>query len=227
MKRIVRVKTPKKFDFLKRLFLKKPNMTTKPKVMKLTKSKTTTLIGQTKPIVSFVDDSKKIIQCINSTPCFISDVKYNCFWCTLSVDNKPIGCPIKSVPIYTNKLTRQKIDGNEFSSRIEQLAPEKKFVTRGIFCSFNCVKAFIEYNTHDFTFYNSTRLLAEMYSLLTDNYEPVVIKPAPHMSMMIMYGGTLTPQQYRASFNRTLYIDKGTFTMIPLSIMYEEIDQYG
>jgi hypothetical protein len=188
-----------------------------PQTKKTGKKAITTLDAVSKPLISFLDDTKKMIQCVKSTPVFDGKQAYNCFWCTLPIKNSPLGCPIKSIPIYKNKNTAP-----ELLYSIEQQPNENKYLTTGIFCSFNCIKAYIIANRHDFTFNNSTRLLANMYAEITGDNNPVTIEPAPHMSLLMMYGGTLTPEQYQESFNRVIYIDRGVISMYPISYMYEE-----
>lgn len=186
------------------------------------KKKATTLGTVAKHITSFVDHTKKIVQHHHSTPVFEEGRKYSCFWCSLPVDKAPLGCPIKQIPVFASKKIRLR-NNEEHVVQIVQQENNNKFMTEKVFCSFNCVKAFIEANSWNDYYINSTRLLALMYCLITDTDGPIKIHPAPCKSIMIQYGGNLTPEQYRTNFERVLYVDRGKFSMYPISQMYEEV----
>lgn len=186
----------------------------------------TSLGDATKVNITYVDNTKKIIQCVNSTPKFDSSQKYNCYWCTLPIENAPLGCPTKLICHYKTKIHQVK-DGETLTrmephQRQDEQHLPSNYVTYGIFCSFNCVKAHINANVHDFKYQNSIRLLTRMYSEVTGDTGPVTIRPSPDKSLMMMYGGPMTPQQYVQSFNKITYIDRGTTNMFPMSLLYEE-----
>ena len=188
------------------------------------KKKATTLGAVSKHITSFVDHTKKIVQHHHSTPVFEEGINYNCFWCSLPVDSAPIGCPIKQVPVFTRKKIRLR-NNEEHIIQIAQQDNQQKFLTEKVFCSFNCVKGFIEAHSWNDYYINSTRLLALMYSLATDTSGPVKITPAPCKSLMIQYGGSLTCEQYRKNFERIKYINSGNLSMQPISTLFEEVVQ--
>lgn len=186
------------------------------------RKKATTLGTVAKHITSFVDNTKKIVQHHHSTPIFEDGRKYSCFWCSLPVDSAPIGCPIRQVPVFSSKKIRLR-NNEEYVVQIAQQENRQQFMTEKVFCSFNCVRAFIDANSWDDYYINSARLLALMYSLITDTSGPVKISPAPCKSVMIQYGGNLTPEQYRTNFERVLCVDRGRLAMFPISQMYEEV----
>ena len=186
------------------------------------KRKATTLGTTAKHITSFVDHTKRIVQLHHSTPVFDENRHYDCFWCSLPVDHAPLGCPIKQIPVFAQKKIRLR-NNEESTIYMAQVENTDKFITDKVFCSFNCVKAFIDANSWNDYYGNSTRLLALMYLLITNTKGPVSITPAPCKSMMVQYGGSMTPEQYRASFERVLYVDRGRLTMHPISHVYEEV----
>lgn len=186
------------------------------------KKKATTLGTVAKHITSFVDHTKKIVQHHHSTPVFEEGRKYSCYWCSLPVDKAPLGCPIKQVPVFERKKVRLR-NNEEYVMQTVQQENNNKFLTEKVFCSFNCVRAFIEDNGRNDYYLHSSRLLALMYSLITDTSGPVIISPAPSKSIMIQYGGYLTPEQYRANFERVLHVDRGKLTMYPISQLFEEV----
>ena len=188
------------------------------------KRKATTLGAVSTHITSFVDHTKKFVQHAQSTPIFDQDKVYKCFWCDLSVDHTPLGCPIKQIPIFTSKKVKLR-NNEEYTVQIAQQENQNKFITEKVFCSFNCVKGFINANAWNDYYFNSSRLLALMYSIIMDVNEPVTITPAPCKSTMIAYGGWLTPEQYRKNFERVHYKDAGVISMFSISQLFEEEDQ--
>lgn len=146
--------------------------------------------------------TKKPTNTVQITPILQPDRDYNCWWCTLSASN-PVGCPIKYLPVYDKK------------DRQREKVIEKKYVTQGIFCCFNCAKAYALAKSHDATYRNSVKLIADM----SDNPR---IQPAPDMMLLSQYGGDMREEQYRASFDRILYINDGTLEMFPVTTIFIE-----
>ena len=97
---------------------------------------------------------------------------YRCYHCHNTFNNKPFFLPVE----YNYELKRFKVTGN--------------------FCSPNCVKA---YGLNSKTYCNKVYLVGFMYRLLFGaNYN---IKPAPPIQCLKEYGGKLTIQEYRATFD--------------------------
>ena len=99
------------------------------------------------------------------------------------------------------------------------------YSTDGIFCSFNCCKAFIKENKHNKLYENSDILLTKLYEDMY-NVKNIVINPSPHWRLLIEYGGYLTIQQFRDNFNKTTYESHGvirnTDIFKPIATLYEE-----
>ena len=72
-----------------------------------------------------------------------------------------------------------------------KLSENEHYLTDGVFCSFNCIIAFIEDNSHDF-FYSESKTLT--YSIYKEymNKTLTKIKKAPHWRMLQNFGGPLT-----------------------------------
>lgn len=188
------------------------------------RKKATTLGAVNKHITSFVDNTGKYIQHTQSTPIFDHCREYKCFWCDLPVDHSPLGCPTHQIPVFYAKKIKLR-NNEDYTVQIVQQEHQTKFVTEKVFCSFNCVKGYINSNHWNDFYCNSNRLLALMYSIIMGVKGPVTITPAPCKDVMTAYGGSLTPEQYRKNFERVTYTDAGKISMFPTSQLYEEEDQ--
>jgi hypothetical protein len=137
-------------------------------------------------------------------------------FCTLNIEEHitPIGCPID---VKKKKVRRTKHLDYELTN---------EFITYGIFCSFNCAQAFVNKNNHDFRFNDSSRLLLMMYAMNSNGllYKPCNIIPSPDPELMMCYGGPLTKEQYVASIEKTIYVNKGFTEMVPITTIYSKID---
>ena len=134
----------------------------------------------------------------------------------------------KSKFVFTN------IDSPSFPSSSENTAPSSctininnkdYYSTDGIFCSFNCCKAFIKENKHNKLYENADILLSKLYQDMY-NVKNIVINPSPHWRLLIEYGGYLTIQQFRDNFNKTTYESHGvirnTDIFKPIATLFEE-----
>lgn len=193
------------------------------------------IIKKTPEIVSFLDESKQMRKCTISMIDFQTDkkiegkVRYKCFWDRNYIpDNvKPIGCPIKYVAskatkTYISEISKEKYSirenvtdkkakelENKNDSRIK-IDEENYYQTDGIFCSFNCCMAYIHSpeNKHNPIYRYSESLLLKMYNCFNSE-SAVEILPAPHWRTLVEFGGHLTIEQFRQSFNRVSYFDHG------------------
>ena len=128
-------------------------------------------IDHTMDIISFLDESKRLYQCNISMIDFssgkdVESFRYKCFWCKNNFNTMSIGCPIKyissnAIKSYYSEVSkdnyiikenitrikRQKYDDNPDTNI--QLEKKEFYLTDGIFCSFNCCKAFIKDNKHN------------------------------------------------------------------------------
>ena len=153
---------------------------------------------------SYLDEAKKTKKCCvtlcdligNNLP---SKTELSCYWCRHPFSTKPIGCPIKK-------------NGDTY-------------IVDGIYCSFNCILAFIESN-NDYIYNDSYRLLSGMYNTLFETNMNTLLK-APSWKLLKEYGGSKTIEQFRDNFNKNEYdsinnyIDKFP-KQLPIGWLYEE-----
>ena len=209
-------------------------------------TKLSELTSKTKnELVSFLDESKNEHTCRVSMIDFSSKkninlLRYHCFWCKNPFNSRPIGCPLKYVPAqltkkyfshisreyYTitenvTKKNKKKLEKNgEFISSTEEY-----YQTDGVFCSFNCCKAFIEDNKHKRVYDNSSLLLLKMYNeIMESNREHIT--PAPHWRTLEHYGGHLNIMKFREGFGRVEYECHGETKempkFVPVGVLFEE-----
>lgn len=196
-------------------------------------------------IVSFLDESKKTRRCHVSMINFDNEKnldeyhcehKYKCFWDKnyIPKDIKPIGCPIKYIPnkaikTYNSEISKEKYTINENVTKNKSLAiaedpkitVEKRdyYYTDGIFCSFNCCMAYIQDNKTNSFYKLSESLLLKIYNDINGDDEEII--QAPHWRTLIEFGGHLTIEQFRESFNRVKYNDHGIY-FISIGNLFED-----
>ena len=192
--------------------------------------------------VSFVDDKNDkcfitMLDWINKE-CFPTKTAVACYWCKHQFVTKPLGCPVKFVNNRVEKsyvshitkdryymkenLTKTKLASIlELKTDLYDITPVETeyYLTDGIFCSFNCIIAFVNDQSHD-AFYNESKMLT--YSM----YREVVgktatkIKSAPHWRLLKMFGGPFTIDDFRKSFNLFEY-EECSFHMKTLSKIFK------
>ena len=202
--------------------------------------------------ISFLDEAKKSHKCIVSMIDFnthrkLTDILhnfFNCFWCRNIIPNNvdPIGCPIKYIPSqaiknyyseiskdhYTIKedITNKKIhDLNESTDERIEVINKNYYLTDGIFCSFNCCKSYIKDNKNNSMYSLSEMLLLKIYNQIYPDNIPF-IEEAPHWRKLMDYGGNLTIEEFRDSFNKIEYKGYGHISDIPqfksIGFIFEE-----
>ena len=126
------------------------------------------------------------------------------------------------IPIKSSSNSNVDIHENEY------------YLTDGIFCSFNCCKSFILDSHHNNFYEHSNFLLVKMYNeiISTNNKnnlnlikEKKDINPAPNWKLLVEYGGNLTINQFRDTFNKNQYDlhDVVSFNKLkPLATLFEE-----
>jgi len=187
---------------------------------------------------SFLDESKQTHSCVVTMNDLLTSTmlpkstNVSCFWCKHCFQSSPIGCPVsylsnKVTKVYHSEITKDeyRITDNITKKRKEMLnnLMEKHnsqftildnhsnyFVVDGIFCSFNCCLAFIK-SRRDSDFYKLSESL--LYTMYKDIFKTkhAKIKPAPHWRLLEKFGGPLSIENFRNSFN---------------SIQYNDIDDY-
>jgi hypothetical protein len=165
---------------------------------------------------SFLDESKKNHKCIVAFIDFLSRKKLpsnvDCFWCRNPFTTKALGCPLRYVSprfkkTYYSEITKDKytltscITKNELE--ILQAKSEDKntisnghYESDGVFCSFNCVMAFIKENKHN-----------PLYSRSKYGEDVKEITCAPHWRLLKQCGGPYSIEKFRDCFGRVEYVD--------------------
>jgi hypothetical protein len=194
-----------------------------------TKLSDLTLNNDEKEMHSFLEnkDDKMIVTMID----YISldkipdktDVK--CFWCRHSFDCYPLGCPLKYVSsqlekTYFSDITKDKYTIKENISRDKRnffqknINPKINILEReyyevdGFFCSFNCCLAFINENKNDSLYKHSKNLLKKIYFDIFKIY-PNNFHPSPSWRLLKDYGGKLSIEEFRKSFNKIEFVNMG------------------
>jgi hypothetical protein len=167
-------------------------------------------------IVSWVDISSK------------TELEYktnkHCFWCRNPFNTVPIGCPIRYFPCQIQKSYHSEITKDTYNIKenisdfqckyIEKYTSDNNINVKvhkdgyyevdGVFCSFNCCASFIKENKQNKLYSSSYYLLQKMYIDMFDS-PPVNISPAPSWRLLKEYGGHLSIEQYRSTFNLVNY----------------------
>lgn len=166
--------------------------------------------------------------------------KYHCFWDHHPFDTYPVYCPItyncdkleKNYFSYSSKNVykiKEDIINNFDSTNLTNdshnhftLIKNAEFITDGVFCSFNCVQAFIDENKHNPLYNFSTVLLMKIYNQIFP-HEPIKnIINAPHWRMLNVYGGTKTIKEFRNSFNTIQHTFSSTISFNSIAHLFEE-----
>ena len=152
----------------------------------------------------------------------------------------------KSMYTIKENITREKTKRIEQTTHIPfifSLFAEKKsdnkydveknefYFTDGIFCSFNCTKAFIKDNKHNSLYDYSEILLTKLFNYIMQlentniDTKKIIIIPAPHWRLLQQYGGHLSINKFRENFNKVNFnfhgiLNKDIFK--PIGHLYEE-----
>lgn len=200
----------------------------------------------TSQVISFLDESKRMRTCNVSMIDFstgtdVDYLRYCCFWCRHQFNTKPIGCPTRYVSsqavktylsetskdIYTikeNITVVKRHNLSECSDSRVTVNTREYYETDGVFCSFNCCKAFIKDNKHNRLYDQSDNLLMKMYNNMMGT-RMIIIDRARHWRMLREYGGNLTIEEFRNGFNKIDYEYHGTIQGSPFrasGMLFEE-----
>lgn len=148
------------------------------------------------------DETRRVIQFISQSINFERSKKYNCWWCTLAIEENPMGCPLS--------------------------CKNDVYYTEGVFCSANCIKSFyLENLQNDPKYQNTLSLLSFMYRDLYPEIElPINITPSPPWKCLMQYGGFLTNEQYKEKMGKVLYTLKGIIKQHPITFLSVEENIY-
>ena len=189
-------------------------------------------INNDKKTYSFMDDSKQLHSCIVT---MIQNKKTiekcdntKCFWCRNTFNTEPIGCPIKFIAPEIVKKHYSYINNENYIIREKTYKETDKttyYETDGIFCSFNCCLAYINHNKRNYIYKDSLMLLSKMYYDLFNTKFNII--QAPSWRMLSEFGGNMSIEEFRKSFNKIEYLDIGQhITNMPVQYsighIYEE-----
>jgi hypothetical protein len=201
--------------------------------------------------VSFLDNNRKVRKCKVSMIDFAtgnppSSLPYHCFWDkhALPKDCVPIGCPIRYVSCSVTKTyvsaiskgtytIKEKITSKKARSISESdsvvINKDPHYQTDGVFCSFDCMMAYIEEFKHLPMYTDSTMLATKMYSEI---FETTVddVNVAGHWRTLSVFGGWLSIEKFRDAFSKAIYKSHGTVINLPLyqpvGMAYEKLIKF-
>lgn len=124
----------------------------------------------------------------------------NCFWCRHPFQSYAIGCPISIH--FQNEIKDSKSPFSDNIDTIHVYSDQYHYEIDGVFCSFNCCKAYIEDNECD-PFYSSS--LSLLYKLYEDFNNKGEIHTAPSWRLLREYGGELTIEEFRENARMMTY----------------------
>lgn len=160
--------------------------------------------------LQFLDETRKIHKCMLSKIDFNGSENYCCYWCRHLVTETPFGCPIKHVPSMIHKSYFSEINKERFMVKESVMKPKEHpdvineindyYETDGIFCSLECVMAFIKDNKKN-SLYNDSEILLNRIAGRK-------VEAAPHWRLLKVYGGHLDIKDFRTSRN-VEYIQSG------------------
>lgn len=156
----------------------------------------------------------------------------NCYW-DRNPTNGGFGCPIEFVfseklkdmdkGFYSLKKQEKKgtdIQMDKCNQEMDSLGIKSYYITDGHFCSLNCMAKFINKKSGDPLYKKSKMLLHKMKRELFDNVSDII--PAPDWRELKEYGGKMTIDEFRNSFDSVEHMDKGIFICKSLVRAYEK-----
>ena len=120
-----------------------------------------------------------------------------CWWCCHKFDNSPCTLPIK----------------------YDSLKKSYDFI--GIFCSWNCTKAYNNYK-NDYKKYERGQLITLLVKQLYGIENSICMKTAPYRECLKMFGGYMNIDEFRNSF---LYVDSYSLNLLNFRYIYPEITE--
>ena len=150
-----------------------------------------------------IENSLKRIKVVTTTKDQIKESNYwpescncCCWWCCHTFEGSPCTLPTKYDPI------------------------RKRFLFVGLFCSWNCVKAY-NFDKSDNRMAIRTSLITLLIQQLHGVTESICIKPAPPRQTLKMFGGYLDINQFRTPRE----IDSYQINILKFNYVYPEISE--
>jgi hypothetical protein len=184
--------------------------------------------------INFYDETKDNHTCQLSIVNLNSTQIYHCFWDHHPIEKEKFTCPIKYIPTYVTKHYYSYTSKNNFliKERVKYhkdyeyeivLNNEGYYECEGVFCSWECIIAYIKDNWHNPKYNQSLMLVGKIYEEQTGQ-KYLKINPAPHWRLLKVYGGSLAIKEFRKSFGYLQFIEYGTKYPLskPIGYLYEE-----
>ena len=121
----------------------------------------------------------------------------SCWWCCHQFTNCPCTMPVKHDP------------------------RRNRFEFSGIFCSWNCAKAY-SLGINDHSRFTRTPLIGLLVQQMYGTQESVSIKSAPPRQCLKIFGGYMTIEQFR---NNSKNVDSYTLNLIRRNFIYPEVTE--
>ena len=142
----------------------------------------------------------------------LNKTNINCWWCRYSIPENLLllGCPIK------------------YHKANQSLGKDEHFETEGFFCSFNCVLSYNnDVSQHNIRYRETGGLIYLLYKKLFGFYPyQMNIKPAPSWKILKAYGGDMTIQEFRNTFQKVESLSENAIKnkelFLPSSVMFIE-----
>jgi hypothetical protein len=120
-----------------------------------------------------------------------------CWWCCNKFNNSPCTLPTKYDPL------------------------RKRYTFIGIFCSWNCVKAY-NLEKSDRKVAERAELITQLIKQLYSIEQSINVKPSPHRQCLKMFGGYMSIEEFR---NQALYVDAYYMNLTKYNYIYPEITE--
>lgn len=121
----------------------------------------------------------------------------NCWWCCHKFDSCPCTLPTKYDPL------------------------RKRFTFTGVFCSWNCVKAY-NFEKNDHLKYQRSELITLLIQQMYGITKAINIKTAPPRQCLKMFGGYLTVDEFR---NNNLGVESYKLNLLNYNYIYPEVTE--
>lgn len=158
-------------------------------------------VGETRTILGprtglFVDELRVNQDGVVST----ANAGTHCFWCRHPFPGVPVACPVQMETRFTLETYTSQLNANRYTFQHPEVGAQMR--ADGHFCSFECCLAYIHDNESSPLYVNSEPLLKQLFF---QTHGLGQLKPAPHWRTLLAYGGSLTIQEFRASFYAVEY----------------------
>jgi len=144
--------------------------------------------------IKIVTTTKDQVKCLSEWP---EQCNICCWWCCHTFENTPCTLPIKYDTL------------------------RKRFNFVGLFCSWNCVKAY-NFDRNDNKKYEHASLITLLIQQLYGITEAICIKPAPPRQCLNMFGGYMDIETFR---EQNTGVDSYTINLLKFNYIYPEITE--